>query len=426
MSDSFVKLYQSLLDSSVWFESPTTRLVWITVLLLADADGLVDVSVPGLARRANVSLADCEAALAVLCADDPHSKTPDHGGRRVEKLHRGYRVLNYLAYRERRSTKRSYGNYGGSYVYYARSGDEVKIGKSRNPWARINEMRTARPDIEIVATEPGDESLETQRHHEFTASRIDASREWFRWTPEIAAHVEAIGGSSSTVATSSDGRSRSSASTSTSTSVEVSGKRPEYPIVKEDTPEPADGHVVVDPLDAVLAEAGLDLAGFRPIDAKGLRAFLRTQRSPFASAAILRVQLVDEECPVPALAEAVREYAALGTDRIEGNHFKAFVRKARASVAQKPMRAAARQEERFITSEDHEAERARREEAEMVRELAAFQQRQPDEYAAVMETAERSVPATVGEKFRPTMVRAALVTLARKHGFIAGGARAAR
>ena len=39
---AFVKLHGSILDSSVWGESKATRLVWITMLAMADGEGTVD------------------------------------------------------------------------------------------------------------------------------------------------------------------------------------------------------------------------------------------------------------------------------------------------------------------------------------------------------------------------------------------------
>lgn len=104
-STGYVKIFGSILGSSVWGESPTTRIVWITMLAMADANGHVEASVPGLARYANVTVKQCEAALAALSAPDPHSKTPDHEGRRIEKADRGWTILNYLLYREMQSPK---------------------------------------------------------------------------------------------------------------------------------------------------------------------------------------------------------------------------------------------------------------------------------------------------------------------------------
>lgn len=105
MSGGFVKLYGSILDSSVWSEDPYTRLVWITMLAMADADGFIEAAVPGLARRANVPLEACESALARLQFPDPYSKSPEHEGRRVARVARGWTILNYMAYRELRTER---------------------------------------------------------------------------------------------------------------------------------------------------------------------------------------------------------------------------------------------------------------------------------------------------------------------------------
>lgn len=98
----FVKLYGSILDSSIWTESLATRIVWITMLAMADRDGEVHATAPGLARRAAVPIQDVEAALTIFEAPDRHSKNPDNEGRRIERSINGYTILNYGHYRELR------------------------------------------------------------------------------------------------------------------------------------------------------------------------------------------------------------------------------------------------------------------------------------------------------------------------------------
>lgn len=100
---AFVKLYASILDSSVWLEDHATVRVWISMLAMADADGLVEASVGGLAARARVTRDECELALQKFQNPDPDSKSHQHEGRRVQRVDRGWMVLNHRAYRDLRT-----------------------------------------------------------------------------------------------------------------------------------------------------------------------------------------------------------------------------------------------------------------------------------------------------------------------------------
>lgn len=100
MGYRYTKLFEQILDSTIWCEPDSTRVVWITMLAMADRDGLVLAAVPGLAKRANVALEACEAALERFQQPDKHSRTPDHEGRRIERVQGGWRLLNHAKYRE--------------------------------------------------------------------------------------------------------------------------------------------------------------------------------------------------------------------------------------------------------------------------------------------------------------------------------------
>ena len=69
----YVKLFSSILESSIWSEAPSTRLVWITMLAMANKDGFVASSTSGLARRANLGLEDVRTALQILANPDDDS-----------------------------------------------------------------------------------------------------------------------------------------------------------------------------------------------------------------------------------------------------------------------------------------------------------------------------------------------------------------
>jgi len=96
---SYTKLFQSILDSSIWQESHQTRILWVTMLAMADQHGEVQAAVPGLAKRAGVTLKEAEEAIATLSAPDQYSRTPDHEGRRIAKIDGGWEILNHAKYR---------------------------------------------------------------------------------------------------------------------------------------------------------------------------------------------------------------------------------------------------------------------------------------------------------------------------------------
>lgn len=102
MSNTFTKLFSSITESTVWCEPDRTRLVWICMLAMADAQGRVWGSIPGLANRARVPVEDARAAIACFLAPDVDSRTRDHDGRRIEEIDGGWRLLNYVKYREKR------------------------------------------------------------------------------------------------------------------------------------------------------------------------------------------------------------------------------------------------------------------------------------------------------------------------------------
>lgn len=98
MSDTYTKLFSSITESTIVSEPVATRWLWVTMLAMANANGEVFGSVPGLARRANISVDDTERALATFYAPDPHSRTKEHEGRRIEEIDGGWRLLNHAKY----------------------------------------------------------------------------------------------------------------------------------------------------------------------------------------------------------------------------------------------------------------------------------------------------------------------------------------
>jgi len=100
----FTKLFTGIVFSTVWQEPLHTRVVWVTMLALADRMGRVLVSQPGLAKASGVTMEQCTEALDCFLAPDPWSRTKAHDGRRIEEIDGGWLLLNYIAYRELRDS----------------------------------------------------------------------------------------------------------------------------------------------------------------------------------------------------------------------------------------------------------------------------------------------------------------------------------
>lgn len=96
----FTKLFNSILHSTIWSEPDHVRIVWITMLAMADKYGDVHAAVPGLARMAGKSLEEVEDAIERFQKPDPYSRTSDHEGRRIQPIEGGWHLLNHGKYRE--------------------------------------------------------------------------------------------------------------------------------------------------------------------------------------------------------------------------------------------------------------------------------------------------------------------------------------
>lgn len=102
------KLFSSALDGSLATRGPWQAIaVWPWILCLCDREGYLDMTAEALARRTTFPLEIVTTALEALTSPDPHSRTPDCDGRRLEPIDParawGWRVVNYAKYRAIRS-----------------------------------------------------------------------------------------------------------------------------------------------------------------------------------------------------------------------------------------------------------------------------------------------------------------------------------
>lgn len=95
----YVKVFSDIVNSSIWAEDAETCKIWVTLLTLCNADGIVRATAPGISNASRVNIEKTRQVIALLESPDPESRTPDNEGRRIERVDGGYLVLNYMKYR---------------------------------------------------------------------------------------------------------------------------------------------------------------------------------------------------------------------------------------------------------------------------------------------------------------------------------------
>lgn len=144
----FVKLFDQIFDSSIASNS-TVRHIFMDLLIMADSDGVVDMTDDAIARRSNVPLETIQKAIKTLSSPDPRSRSGVEDGRRIVPLdaHRdwGWQIVNYQHYRGLRTeeSRREY------FREYRRKEREAKRPKPKSkPVAHPLRMTTPQPPKE--------------------------------------------------------------------------------------------------------------------------------------------------------------------------------------------------------------------------------------------------------------------------------------
>jgi hypothetical protein len=112
----YAKLYSRITESSLMEEPIPVRYTFMGLMAIADQSGHVIGTDVAIARRLNMPLEQFTEAINRLMAPDPHSNSKEVEGRRVvpSEGERGYRLVNYLTYRnirdeaQRREYMRTY------------------------------------------------------------------------------------------------------------------------------------------------------------------------------------------------------------------------------------------------------------------------------------------------------------------------------
>jgi hypothetical protein len=170
---SYTKLKSSIVTSTIWGEPHTTRIVWITMLALANKDGVVQASIPGLAHVARVTLEEAEHAIATLLAPDIYSRTKDYEGRRISECDGGWVLLNYSTVRDE-WTIEDKRDYQRAWVAKKRLSKSVEVCRSESN--------------DVVAPTPASNSISKKKERRATALPPD-----FGLNPERVAYASKRG-----------------------------------------------------------------------------------------------------------------------------------------------------------------------------------------------------------------------------------------
>lgn len=96
----YTKLFHSIIFSTIWQESLETKVLWITMLAMKDADGKVLCSIPGLAKAAGLTVDETLVGLDKFKSPDIYSSSKEQEGRRIEEIEGGWFVINHYKYLE--------------------------------------------------------------------------------------------------------------------------------------------------------------------------------------------------------------------------------------------------------------------------------------------------------------------------------------
>jgi hypothetical protein len=136
------KLFSSMYDGTLygqWQGIITLQ----QLVILADADGVVDMTPPAIAARTSIPLDIIEAGLDQLSQSDKYSRTPTEDGRRIVLLDDdrpwGWRIVNYKYYRDLASREDK------------KEKDRQRIAEKRNKNNNVAECRNLSQSVADVA-----------------------------------------------------------------------------------------------------------------------------------------------------------------------------------------------------------------------------------------------------------------------------------
>jgi hypothetical protein len=105
---NIVGIDKSTLYQPLWQRPTAVRVLWMTLLFLADDDGFIDASLPALAKYSGLTLDQVRESLDVLLGPEPYADDlRAYQGRQISEVDRGWRLNAHERFRRRRRRPRT-------------------------------------------------------------------------------------------------------------------------------------------------------------------------------------------------------------------------------------------------------------------------------------------------------------------------------
>jgi len=167
----YAKLFSSIVTSTIWSAPDHVRILWVTMMALADRDGVVEGSIPGLAAVARITVDQAVEAIKVLSSPDKYSRTKTLQGRRVVPVPGGWRLVTYEKYREKGSQEEAKAKTAARVARWklrhkgnaqvTASNRETRLDTPTNPIAEADPEAKADPDPERGGAAPPPSDLDS-------------------------------------------------------------------------------------------------------------------------------------------------------------------------------------------------------------------------------------------------------------------------
>lgn len=97
------KLFEQMYDGTL-ADNWQALITFQQMIILCDDSGIIDLTPGAISRRTGIPLEHIETGIQALESEDPYSRTPEEGGRRIVRLddHRpwGWRIVNHQKYKQ--------------------------------------------------------------------------------------------------------------------------------------------------------------------------------------------------------------------------------------------------------------------------------------------------------------------------------------